>query len=81
MHEFAYYEMIPALLGANRSRRLATPTLMLNGERDFFVPVQALGGSGPYADSLRIEVIPAAGHLLAEECPQTVAAAACTFFQ
>lgn len=81
MHEFAYHEMIPGLLGANQSRRLRTPTLMLNGERDFFVPARALGSSVPYADNLRIRVIPGAGHLLAEECPQTVAAAAGAFLQ
>lgn len=81
MHEFAYHEMIPALLGANRSRRLRTPTLMLNGERDFFTPARALGGSEPYADDLRIQVIPAAGHLLAEECPQVIADAACAFLR
>jgi pimeloyl-ACP methyl ester carboxylesterase len=81
MHEFAYHEMIPALLGANRSQRLRTPALMLNGERDFFTPARALGDPGPYADDLRIQVIPAAGHLLAEECPQTIAAAASAFLQ
>ena len=81
MHEFAYYEMIPALLGANRSRRLRTSTLMLNGERDFFTPARTLGGSEPYASDLRIQVIPAAGHLLAEECPQTVAAAVSAFLR
>jgi pimeloyl-ACP methyl ester carboxylesterase len=81
MHEFAYREMIPALLGANRSRRLQVPTLMLNGERDFFIPARALGGSGPYADDLRIQVIPGAGHLLAEECPQQVAAAVDAFLR
>ena len=81
MHEFAYHEMIPALLGANRSRRLRTPALMLNGERDFFIPVRALGGSGPYADDLRVQIIPAAGHLLAEECPQAVEAAVSAFLR
>jgi pimeloyl-ACP methyl ester carboxylesterase len=81
MHEFAYHEMLPALWGANRSRRLRVPTLMLNGERDFFVPARTLGGSAPYADDLRVQVIPAAGHLLAEECPEKVAAAARAFLQ
>lgn len=81
MHEFAYYEMIPGLLGANRSRRLQTPTLMLNGERDFFIPARALGGSGRYADDLRVQVIPGAGHLLAEECPRAVATAVRAFLQ
>jgi pimeloyl-ACP methyl ester carboxylesterase len=81
MHEFAYHEMLPAIFGANRSRRLRTPVLMLNGERDFFIPARTLGGSGPYADNLHIQVIPAAGRLLAEECPGTVAAAANAFLQ
>jgi pimeloyl-ACP methyl ester carboxylesterase len=81
MHEFAYHDMLPAIWGANHSRRLRVPALMLNGERDFLVPARALGGSGPYADDLRVQVIPAAGHLLAEECPEKVAAAAGTFFQ
>ncbi|MGH3210433.1 MAG: alpha/beta fold hydrolase [Trebonia sp.] len=81
MHEFAYHEMIPALLGSNRSRRLRTPVLMLNGERDFFIPARALGDPRPYADDLRIQVIPAAGHLLAEECPQAVADAVRAFLQ
>jgi pimeloyl-ACP methyl ester carboxylesterase len=81
MHEFAYHEMIPALLGANRSRRLRTPVLMLNGEHDFFIPARALGDPQPYADDLRIQVIPAAGHLLAEECPQAVADAVRAFLR
>lgn len=81
MHEFAYHEMIPALLGANRSRRLRTPTLMLNGEHDFFTPARTLGGPRPYASDLRIQVIPAAGHLLAEECPQAIAAAVSAFLR
>jgi pimeloyl-ACP methyl ester carboxylesterase len=79
MHEFAYHEMLPAIGGANHSRRLRVPALMLNGERDFFVPARSLGGSGPYADDLRVQVVPDAGHLLAEECPETVAAAALAF--
>ena len=81
MHEFAYHDMIPALLGANRSRRLQVPTLMLNGERDFFIPARALVTAQPYADDLRIQVIPGAGHLLAEECPHTVATATRGFLQ
>jgi pimeloyl-ACP methyl ester carboxylesterase len=81
MHEFAYHEMLPELWGANRSRRLRVPALMLSGERDFFVPARALGGSEPYADDLRVHVIPAAGRLLAEECPQVTADAALAFFR
>jgi pimeloyl-ACP methyl ester carboxylesterase len=81
MHEFAYHEMLPSIRGANRPRRLRVPALMLSGERDFFVPAPSLGGSGPYANDLRVQVIPGAGHLLAEECPETVAAATRAFLQ
>jgi len=42
---------------------------------------RVLGGCGFYADDLRIQVMPAAGHLLAEECPQPVAAAVRAFLQ
>lgn len=81
MHEFAYHELIPALRGANRSRRLRTPALMLSGERDCYTPARGLGGAGPYADDLSVRVIPAAGHLLAEECPEVVADAARAFLR
>jgi pimeloyl-ACP methyl ester carboxylesterase len=81
MHEFAYHEMIPALRGANRSRRLRAPALMLNGGGDALIPARALGGSGPFADDLRVQVIPGAGHLLAEERPELVAAAARAFLR
>ena len=81
MHDFAYREMIPELLGANRSRPLRVPALMLNGERDFFVPARSLRAPVPSADDLRIQVIAGASHLLAEECPETVAAAVRAFLQ
>lgn len=42
---------------------------------------QALGGSPTYADDLRIQALPAAGHLLAEERPQEVAAAVGAFLR
>ena len=74
-------EMLPELWGANRSRRPRVPALMLNSERDFYVPACALGGSEPYADDLRVNVIPGAGRLLAEACPQVIADAALAFFQ
>lgn len=81
IHEFAYHEMIPELLGANRSRPLRVPVLMLNGERDFFVPARTLKAPVLSADDLRIEVMDGASHLLAEECPETVAAAVLAFLK
>jgi pimeloyl-ACP methyl ester carboxylesterase len=80
MHEFAYHEIIPNLLGRYRSCRLTVPTLMLNGTRDPFVPAAALGGGQGHADDLRIRRVEDAGHYLPEEQPAIVAAAAAEFF-
>jgi pimeloyl-ACP methyl ester carboxylesterase len=75
MYEFAYREIVPALLGRGRSRRLTVPTLMLNGERDPHLSPKSLGGWEPHADDLTLRVVPDAGHLLAEQCPGLVAEA------
>jgi pimeloyl-ACP methyl ester carboxylesterase len=73
MHEFAYHEIVPTLLGRNRSRRLTVPTLMLHGTRDVARTARSLRGYESYADDLRIETIHGAGHWLPEECPEIVA--------
>lgn len=78
--QFAYQELIPTLLGKHRSARLKTPTLMLNGTRDFALSPTELGGYEPYTDALRIELVPDAGHFLPEERPRLVAETAVRFF-
>jgi pimeloyl-ACP methyl ester carboxylesterase len=80
MTEFAYKEIIPTLLGRHRRARLTVPTLMLNGTRDFALSPRELGGHERYADDLRIEVVSGAGHFLAEQHPDLVAAAALAHF-
>jgi len=81
MHEYAYHEIVPTMLGRYRSYRLAVPTLMLNGTRDPFVSAAALSGYQDHADSLRIVRVDGAGHYLPEEKPELVAAAAAAFFE
>jgi pimeloyl-ACP methyl ester carboxylesterase len=80
MGEFAYREIVPTLLGRRRSRRLTTPTLMLNGERDAHLPATSLGGWEPYADDLTQRIVPGGGHLLPEQYPELVADEARKFF-
>jgi pimeloyl-ACP methyl ester carboxylesterase len=78
--QFAYRELVPTLLGKNRSTRLQTPTLMLNGTRDFALSPAGLGGYEPYANDLRVELVTDAGHFLPEERPRLVAETAVRFF-
>ena len=78
--QFAYRELIPTLLGRHRSTRLTTPTLMLNGTRDFALSPAELGGYEPYAEDLRVELVTDAGHFLPEELPRLVAETAVRFF-
>lgn len=73
MHEFAYREIVPTLLGRNRSRRLTVPTLMLHGTSNAARTARSLRGYEPYADQLRIQMIDGAGQWLPEQCPRVVA--------
>jgi pimeloyl-ACP methyl ester carboxylesterase len=73
MHEFAYREIVPTLLGRNRSRRLTVPTLMLHGTRNASRTARSLRGYEAYADELYIQMIEGAGQWLPEQCPDIVA--------
>jgi pimeloyl-ACP methyl ester carboxylesterase len=56
--------------------RLKTPTVILTGEHDKIIPPSILPGGEDFADSLRVEIVPGAGHYLPNERPQAVADAA-----
>ena len=73
-------EAARVLAGRYRSERLTTPTLALYGERDPVTPPRLFTGQERHADDLRVEAVPDAGHLLAEERPDLVADRALGFF-
>ncbi|MFC9324654.1 alpha/beta fold hydrolase [Kitasatospora sp. NPDC057015] len=67
---------IPALArGRYRDRRLTVPTLLLLGDRDPVVRPEPLTGAQEFTEALTVRVVPG-GHLLPEQAPGVVAAAA-----
>jgi pimeloyl-ACP methyl ester carboxylesterase len=62
-----------------RGERLSVPTLLLFGERDLFISPDLLEGGEMHADDLRIELVPDAGHFIANERPDLVARRALAF--
>lgn len=70
----------PALArGRYDSPRLRTPTLLLFGERDLVISTRMLQGFESHADDMRLELVPEAGHFIAEDCPDLVATRALEF--
>jgi len=61
------------VLGRYRKRMPGMPTLVLLGEEDPIIPLDALAGVERYAADVRIEVVPGAGHYLVDEQPGAVA--------
>ncbi len=77
---FLLREVGPVLAGRYRKRRLTVPTLVLHGDRDPILPPVLFQGHEEYADDMTIEVVPGAGHMLPEECPELVSDRALAFF-
>ncbi len=68
------------LLGRYRKVRLTVPTLMLHGNEDRILREPFLRGFEPFADDMRLELIPGAGHFIADENPDLVAERVLAFF-
>ena len=77
---YALRDIAGLVLGRYKKLRLTTPTLILAGGKDFALPPSVLSGGDRYADDLRVEVVPGAGHYLHEERPDLVAKAARELF-
>jgi len=77
---FLLSEFIPIVRGSYWSSRLLTPTLILFGMRDFALAPALLKGYEPYADDLKVELVPDSGHFIAEDQPELVTKRALEFF-
>jgi pimeloyl-ACP methyl ester carboxylesterase len=68
------------LRGRYRKTRLTVPTLMLHGTDDRILREPFLRGFEPFADDMRLELVPGAGHFIADEKPDLVAERVRAFF-
>lgn len=70
---FSFRELPENLRGRYKRERLTVPTLFVHGDRDRAVRAPIIRGFEPYADDLRVEFIPGAGHFVVEAAPEIVA--------
>jgi epoxide hydrolase 4 len=77
---FLLRDFVPLILGRYRSSCLLTPTLLLFGTRDFAISTRLLKGYEPYAENLKIELVPNSGHFIAEDQPELVTRRTLEFF-
>jgi pimeloyl-ACP methyl ester carboxylesterase len=68
------------LLGGYRKVRLTVPTLMLHGSDDRILREPFLRGFEPFAHDMTLELVPGAGHFIADEHPGLVADRVLAFF-
>jgi pimeloyl-ACP methyl ester carboxylesterase len=64
--------LLAAARGTYRKLRLTVPTRIVFGERDRYVPAELLEGYEPYADDMRVELVPDCGHFIVNEKPELV---------
>jgi pimeloyl-ACP methyl ester carboxylesterase len=71
---YRYYQraLREGVSGRWRQHRLTVPTLILFGERDRYITPRLLPGYEPYADDMRVELVPDSGHFIVEEKPDLV---------
>ena len=70
---FLTRELGPVLAGRYRDQRLQVPTLVLHGDRSPTLSPVFFQGHERFAQQMRIEAVPGAGHFLPEESPDLVA--------
>jgi pimeloyl-ACP methyl ester carboxylesterase len=70
---FLTREMPAISRGKYRDRRLTVPTMYLHGEHDPVVSPENFAPVERHADDFRLEIVPRAGHFVAEEQPDAVA--------
>jgi pimeloyl-ACP methyl ester carboxylesterase len=78
---FQFHDLPLLLRGHWRRYRLTVPTLMLFGTGDFAITPRSLQGFEAYADDMRIEHVPDAGHFVVDAEPDLVARRALEFFE
>ena len=71
---YRYYQraLREGVAGRWRSERLTVPTVVLFGERDRYLTPKLLPGYEPFADDMRVELVPDSGHFIADEKPDLV---------
>jgi pimeloyl-ACP methyl ester carboxylesterase len=77
---WVFREFAPMLRGRYRDLRLSPPTLALFGTEDFVMNQSTVEGFEPYADDMRLELVPGTGHFIVDEQPALVADRALSHF-
>jgi pimeloyl-ACP methyl ester carboxylesterase len=73
---------LPLLLRRHWTQyRSSVPTLLLLGTGDLAIPPRAVEGYEPYADDMRVELVPDTGHFIVDAEPELVARRAMEFFE
>jgi pimeloyl-ACP methyl ester carboxylesterase len=73
---------LPLLLRRHWTQyRSPVPTLLLLGTGDLAIPPRAVEGFEPYADDMRVELVPDTGHFVVDAEPELVARRALDFFE
>lgn len=78
---FLARELLPWARGGYDAQRLQMPTLLLLGGDDPIIRSSLATGIERHGDDAHVEVVPGAGHFLAEERPDAVLSRALEFFR
>jgi pimeloyl-ACP methyl ester carboxylesterase len=74
--------VLPSRCSPGRRRvPFVVPTLLLVGERDAAIPTRAVREQAARAGALELELVPEAGHFIADEKPELVAGRTLAFFR